>query len=173
MAELEHAMGDEGDRVGMRMTRGCRSFGAWRGSGLAGYGWVSTSPEWIGELALEISPAQGHAYLWNCATVAEYRRKGVFGQLLRSVKMQLETEGFTRLWIGSMEGPGEQAVPAAGFVPVLRFESTARLGARWLRILPAYRADPTLVAAARQSLGSRGFPLGSGFYLGRGEKRVH
>jgi GNAT superfamily N-acetyltransferase len=171
--DLEHAMGDDGDRVGLRLTRGSRCFGAWRGSALAGYGWVSTDPEWIGELSLEMKPAQGEAYLWNCATVAEYRRLGVFGQLLRSMKAHLETEGFTRIWIGSMQGPGETAVPAAGFVPVLRFDSTARWGARWLRILPAYRADPTLVAAARQSLGSRGVPLGSGFYLGRGEKRVH
>jgi hypothetical protein len=171
--DLEHAMGEDGDRVAIRMTRGSRCFGAWRGSVLAGYGWVSTSPEWIGELALEMAPGQGEAYVWNCATVAEYRRRGVFGQLVRSMKSQLETEGFTRTWIGSMEGPGEHAVLAAGFVPVIRFDSSARWGLRWLRIRPAYRADAGLLSAARKSLSRHGVPLGSGFYLGRGERRVH
>jgi GNAT superfamily N-acetyltransferase len=166
-------MGVEGDRVAPRMQRGCRCFGAWMGTDLVGYGWVSTAAEWIGETQVEVRPARGEAYIWNCVTLPEHRRKGVFGALLRAIKAQLKGDGRGRVWIGSLSDPAESAFPKAGFVPVLRMDFTALAGLRWVRILPAYKVDPLLAAAASQVIGGRGIPFGSGFYLRPAESRRH
>jgi GNAT superfamily N-acetyltransferase len=166
-------MGPEGDRVAARLQRGCRCFAAGIGSEVAGYGWVSTAPEWIGELQLEITPPRGEAYIWNCVTLPAHRQKGVFGALLKAIKAQLKSDGLNRVWIGSAEDPAEKAVLAAGFAPVLWIGATSRWGFRWLRIRPAYKADPHLAGAASTALRSRGVPFGSGFYLRRAESRRH
>lgn len=143
------------------------------GSELVGYGWVSTAAEWIGEAHLEIRPARGEAYIWNCVTLPAHRLKGVFRALLRGIKAQLKGEGLSMVWIGSVEDPAEKAFPSAGFVPVLRLDVQSRLGFRWLRIRPAYKTDPHLAAAASLALGSRGIPFGSSFYLRLSETRRH
>jgi GNAT superfamily N-acetyltransferase len=166
-------MGDEGDRVAKRMRNGSRCFAAWIGAEIVGYGWVSTAAEWIGEPQLEIRPARGEAYIWNCVTLPAHRRKGVFGALLRAIKAQLKSDGLSRAWIGSLDDPAENAIPAAGFVPVVRLDVTPRWGFRWLRVRPAYKADPQLAPAASMALGRRGVPLGSGFYLRWAERRRH
>jgi GNAT superfamily N-acetyltransferase len=166
-------MGGDGDRLASRMQRGCRCFGASIGTELVGFGWVSTAAEWIGELHLEITPARGEAYIWNCVTVPGHRRKGVFGALLRAIKAQLKSDGLGRVWIGSISDPAESAFPKAGFDPVLRFEVTNLGGMRWLRVLPAYKVDPLLSAAGSKVIGRRGVPFGSGFYLSAGESRRH
>jgi GNAT superfamily N-acetyltransferase len=155
------------------MQRGCRCFGAWIGPELVGFGWVSTAAEWIGELRLDIRPARGEAYIWNCVTLPGHRRKGVFGALLRAIKAQLKSDGLGRVWIGSIADPAESAFPKAGFEPVLRFEVTSLGGLRWLRVLPAYKVDALLSAAASKVIGSRGVPFGSGFYLSTAQRRRH
>jgi GNAT superfamily N-acetyltransferase len=166
-------MGAEGDRVAMRMQRGCRCFAAAIGGELVGYGWVSTGAEWMGEPQLQIRPSRGEAYIWNCLTVPAHRQKGVFGALLRAIKAQLKGDGFNRVWIGSVQHPAENGIYGAKFVPVLRLDTTSRWGFRWLRILPTYKADPQLTAAASTALGSRGAPLGAGFYLSRAKTKRH
>ena len=166
-------MGAEGDRVAPRIQRGSRCFGAWIGSELVGYGWVSTAAEWIGELHVEIRPARGEAYIWNCVTLPAYRRTGVFGALLGAIKAQLKGEGLTRVWIGSLADPAENAFPNAGFTPVLRLDANSRWGFRWLRIRPSYKADPQLAAAALLAMRSRGVPFGSGFFMRPAETRRH
>jgi hypothetical protein len=166
-------MGAEGDRVAARLQRGCRCFGAWVGPDLVGYGWVSTAAEWIGELHLDIRPARGEAYIWNCVTLQGHRRKGVFSAVLRAIKAQLKTDGLGRVWIGSLSDPAEGAFPKGGFTPVLRMSATSVAGLRWLRVLPAYKVDPLLAAAGSQVIGSRGIPFGSGFYLRQADHRKH
>lgn len=166
-------MGAEGDRVAKRMQRGCRCFAAEIGAEIVGYGWVSMATEWIGETQLEIRPARGEAYVWNCVTLPAHRRKGVFGAVLRAIKAELKGDGLSRVWIGSVEDPAQAAIHGAGFVPVMRLDATSRWGFRWLRVRPAYKADPQLVPAASLALGSRGVPLGSGFYLRWAEIRRH
>jgi GNAT superfamily N-acetyltransferase len=166
-------MGAEGNRVASRMQRGCRCFGAWIGTDLVGFGWVSTAAEWIGELHLEIRPARGEAYIWNCVTLPGHRRKGVFSAVLRAITAQLKVDGLGRAWIGSLSDPAESAFPKAGFVPVLRFDVTSPAGLRWLRILPAYKVDPLLSAAGSNVIGSRGIPFGAGFYLSTSESKRH
>jgi GNAT superfamily N-acetyltransferase len=141
-------MGAEGDLVATRMARGCRCFGAWLGDELAGYGWLSTRREWIGELELPITPRDGEGYIWNCFTLAHLRRRGVLRALLAGIRERAHDEGLSRLWIGSVAIPAEKAFGPSGFTPALVFASELIAGYRWIQVQPAAGTDPALVAAA-------------------------
>ncbi len=146
-------MADEGDLVATRIARGCRCFGAWLDDELAGYGWLSTGPEWIGELELVITPGEGEAYIWNCFTLPQLRRRGVLRALLAGIRMSAHDEGFRRLWIGSVAIPAESAFGPSGFTPALVFASELIAGYRWLEVRPAAGTDPALVESAHRAVG--------------------
>ncbi len=152
---IAEAMGADGELVRKRLARGCRCFGAWIGDDLAGYGWLSTGPEWIGELELEIAPDPGDGYVWNCATVPAHRRRGVFRSMLAGITSQAREDGLRRLWIGSVAIPAERAVGPSGFTPALVFSTTATAGLRLMRIAPAPGADAALAADALRVLAAR------------------
>jgi GNAT superfamily N-acetyltransferase len=140
---------------------------------IAGYGWLSIQPEWVGELQLEIRPGPGEAYVWNCATLPEHRRQGVFRALLAGISNHAAAGGLRRLWIGSVAIPAEKAVSPSGFRPALRFW-TWRLGpAHVLAAMPAHSGDLQLISAAREVLGSGDAPLAMGMSIRRREGRVH
>ena len=166
-------MGDEGDLVAPRLTRGCRCFAASQGDTLIGYGWLSTTAEWIGELEVEITPAAGDAYVWNCVTLPPHRRQGLFRALLSRVVAIGRKEGLNRLWIGSVEDPAEKAVVDAGFVRVLNFDVTSSGGMRNLEVSAVATAAPDLVLAARTALSRYGAPLPFGVTRDRSQKRRH
>jgi GNAT superfamily N-acetyltransferase len=149
-------MGAESGLVPGRLARGSRCFGAWLGHELVGYGWLSTESEWIGEIELELGLAPDEAYIWNCVTLAPHRRKGVFRSVVSSLVGQARTEGLARLWIASIVGVGGKTIQQAGFQPVLRFDTTKRLGLQWLRARPAEGVDPNLLASAREALSMKG-----------------
>ena len=167
------AMGEEGDLVSERLARGCRCFGAWLGPEVVAYGWLSTMAEWIGELGLEIKPASGEAYVWNCMTLAAHRRKGIFRTLLFCITAQARKEGLARLWIGSVGKTGEKAIAEAGFNPVMRLELLRLPWLHWLRVRAADRADMGLVGSARYALAVGGRPIGSRFLPGHSRSRRH
>ena len=145
-------MGVEGDLVAERMARGCRPFAAWVESRIAGYGWLSTGREWIGELQLEIAPRAGEGYVWNCVTLPEHRRQGIFHSLLTGIPAATRRERMNRLWIGSVAIPAENAVRAAGFAPALRFTSTTHSDLIWLSVKPPVGGDPALIRDAFEVL---------------------
>jgi GNAT superfamily N-acetyltransferase len=170
---LEAAMGRESSLVRPRLARGCRCFAAMVGGSIAGYGWLSTESEWIGELQLEIQPGPDEGYVWNCATVLEQRRKGVFRALLTGISNLARAQGLRRLWIGSVAIPAEKAVGPSGFRPALHF-STWRLGRTHVLIARAAPdADSELILEARKVLGSQDVPFRTGVSIRRGEARVH
>ena len=146
-------MGPEADLVPARLGRGCRCFGVWLDRELAGYGWLSSKPEWIGELELTITPLAGEAYIWNCVTLAHLRRRGVLRGLLAGIRSHVHNEGLNRLWIGSVAIPAEKAFGPSGFTPTLVFASELIAGYRWLQVRPAAGADPALVDAAHHAVG--------------------
>ena len=148
------AMADEGDLVDMRLARGCRCFGVWMEGELAGYGWLSTRPEWIGEIEVEIAPGAGEGYIWNCVTLPPQRRRGVLRALLAGIRTRAHDEGLKRLWIGSVAIPAEKAFGPSGFTPTLTFASEVIAGYRWLQVRPFAGADPALVEAAHRVVGA-------------------
>jgi GNAT superfamily N-acetyltransferase len=165
---VAEAMGDEGDLVEVRLSRGCRSFGAWLDGELAGYGWLSTRPEWIGELELTITPGAGEGYIWNCFTLEQFRRRGVMRALLAGIRERTHVESFSRLWIGSVAIPAERAFGPSGFTPALVFASELIVGYRWLQVAQPAMADAALAEAAHQVLG-----VPSGRFLRWSHQRRH
>jgi GNAT superfamily N-acetyltransferase len=153
-AAVVAAMGEEGDLVSPRLARGCRCFAVRVQDQLAGYGWLSSGPEWIGELGLEIQPAATEAYIWNCVTVPVHRRRGLFRSLLSALISQARREGLSRLWIGTLDSVGVGAVAAAGFRPVLNVRVLDLPALRWLSLTGAEGADAVSVDEALDSLGA-------------------
>ena len=157
---IEAAMGPERDLVRPRFARGVQCFGVRIGGGLAGYGWLSAGPEWIGEVQLEIRPRPGEAYVWNCVTLAEHRRKGIFRSLLLGISRHARLQGLNRLWIGSLAIPAEKAIVPMGFLPALHFDYAAIAGAHLMRVRAsgnrALAADASSALAVRPGLLVRG-----------------
>lgn len=114
-------MGQEAELVEPRFARGCRCFAVMLDGAIAGYGWLSTGPEWIGELQLEIKPRKAEAYIWNCVTTPKHRRKGVFKSLVAGISAAARATGVKRVWIGSVAIPAEKAIEPLGFEPSARF----------------------------------------------------
>ena len=162
---IESAMAEEAFLVRPRFERGCRCFAVVIDGWIAGYGWLSTRPEWIGELQLEISPGPDEAYIWNCVTVAEHRRKGIFRALLVGISALCRQEGLKRLWIGSVAIPAEKAVGPAGFRPALRFASATLAG---LQVMLVGEVDRSLAAAGLRIMNTR-----SGIHVRRSIARLH
>ncbi len=161
-------MGAERELIALRQAQGCRCFGAWIEDSLVGYGWLSTKPEWISEVQLEIRPRAREGYLWNCVTVPEHRRKGAFRGILMGVLKLAREEGMTRLWMGTVAIPAEKAVGPAGFKPAIQSDSFSLGGFHFISAKPAPDASPSLISDASEVLGSR-----PGWYVRRTQHRRH
>jgi hypothetical protein len=161
-------MGAEGDLVAGRYARGCRCFAATIEGEIGGYGWLSTTPEWVGELQLEIKPRRNEGYIWNCVTLSEHRRKGLFRSLLTGMSSAARMEGLQRLWIGSVAIPAEKAVGPSGFKPALTFDSFRLAGLHCMSVTTAPDASPLLIREACDVLATQ-----PGWHLRRSHHRVH
>jgi hypothetical protein len=164
---IAQAMGQDGDLVAARFARGCRCFAVWIDGDVGGYGWLSMSPEWVGELQLEISPRPNEGYIWNCVTVSEQRRKGIFRSLLIGISSVARQDGLRRLWIGSLAIPAEKAVGPSGFEPALHFQTVNLAGLHLMRVTPS-AAPTSLIDDACQALDTR-----PGWYVRRRQHRRH
>jgi hypothetical protein len=116
-------MGREGKLVQERFARGCRCFAVVLDGAIAGYGWLSTGPEWIGEVQSEIRPRKAESYIWNCVTLAGHRRKGIFKSLVAGISEATRQTGVGRVWIGSVAIPAEKALRPLGFQPAAHFRT--------------------------------------------------
>lgn len=161
------AMGPEGDLVARRMARGCRCFAVWIDDALAGYGWLSTDPEWIGEIQLEIKPRAREGYIWNCVTISEHRRRGVFRSLVAGISAAARRSGLRRVWIGSVEIPAEKALAPLGFKPALYFYTQIVAGLHTMRVA---RGPNRVLAMEAGSALAVGAP---GLLLRRAQRRRH
>jgi len=161
-------MGAERELIALRRTRGCRCFGAWIDGVLVGYGWLSTQPEWIGEEQVVIRPRPGEGYIWNCMTVPEHRRKGVFRAILAGITNVARSEGMNRLWLGTIAIPAEKAVGPSGFRPAIHTAGLRFAGFQVTRAWAAPGASPSLIRDASDVLSSR-----PGWHLLRTQHRRH
>jgi GNAT superfamily N-acetyltransferase len=146
-------MGPEGDLVAARLARGCLCFGVWIEGSVAGYGWLSTGAEWIGELQLEIRPREHEAYIWNCVTVPEHRRRGVFRSLVMGTTAAAQRLGARRVWIGSVDLPAEKALAPIGFRPALHFNVASIAGLHFMQVRRS--SDAALAAHGSAVVGVR------------------
>jgi len=146
-------MGPDGDLAAERLRRGCTCFAISTEGELAGYGWLSTGPEWIGEIQLEIKPREREGYIWNCVTVPEHRQKGVFRSLVTGISLAARRLGMRRIWIGSVAIPAEKALAPIGFEPALWFDSVTIAGLHLMRV--SRGPHRSLAADAGSAIGVR------------------
>ena len=90
---LVTAMGISDGAVVDRLADGSRCFVARVADGIAAYGWVSELVESIGELERPFHMREGEAYIWDCATLPEFRRQGLYTSLLHIIATTLQREG--------------------------------------------------------------------------------
>jgi ribosomal protein S18 acetylase RimI-like enzyme len=121
--EIAGAMGKGcTDQPNQRFAEGRRCFGFWREGEIASYCWVSHGIEWIGEMQVHFKMREGEAYIWDCATLPVFRRKGLYAALLYRMVLNLFEEGIHRIWIGSnLENiPSIKGFQQAGFHPIMQ-----------------------------------------------------
>ena len=154
----------EPDEIRRRFEAGSRCFvalvageiGSEIGSEIAGYGWVSRGVERIGELERWFRMQPDEAYIWDCATLPPYRRRGVYAALLGHMASLMREDGVRRVWIGAARDnhPSLRGFARAGFQPVASVAYTRALWLRYFWLTPEPDAPPGLVAAARWALAS-------------------
>jgi hypothetical protein len=121
---------------------------------LATYGWVTFDKELIGELRLHIQLSPGEAYIWDCATLPEYRGLRLYPSLLWYIIGELRSQGLGRIWIGADADnlPSQVGMRLCGFHPIADFVQDYALGLHsyWIRGHPG--ASEQLVENARRAL---------------------
>jgi ribosomal protein S18 acetylase RimI-like enzyme len=168
ISELAVAMGSDASEILKRFEAGRRCYAVQvddnpiravretprneRGKFVA-YGWVSFNEELIGELNLRLQLLSGEAYIWDCATLPEFRQKHLYSALLAYMVGELRTEKFRRVWIGAdLENTvSQRGIARAGFIHVADLIVARVLALRqvWVQGLPDIPED--LVAEARRA----------------------
>jgi len=102
IAPLSAAMGITNSKeVSNRLESGRRCFAAWFRDQIVTYCWVSRIAECVGEIEHAIHFKPDEAYIWDCATLPEYRHRGIYSGLLAFMASTLANDGISRVWIGS------------------------------------------------------------------------
>jgi ribosomal protein S18 acetylase RimI-like enzyme len=119
-ALAQAAGGAAASQVAPRLAAGRRCCAAWVSGQPAAWGWVSYETEHVGELGLQLHLRAGEAYIWDCATVPEYRRRGLYAALLAHMARALLAEGVQTIWIGAdyNNAPSQAGIGSAGFSAV-------------------------------------------------------
>jgi GNAT superfamily N-acetyltransferase len=142
MAKLDVA------EVQRRLQAGHRPYLAWLGDSAVAYGWVATRSAHIGELDLTIALPAEDRYLWDFATLPEWRGRGIYPRLLQAIVRQ-EAAQASRLWI--IAAPENRASSAgiakAGFTSVAQL-SFQRSGQPGLLAMAGRLANERIAAAA-------------------------
>lgn len=144
--------GDASEELLKRFETGRRCHTAWVEDRVVAYGWVSLNEEHIGELDLRIKLSPGEVYIWDCATVPEFRRNHLYSGLLSYIIGELRNEGFCRAWIGADidNMPSQQGIANAGFHHVADLVLARVLAIRqvWAQGLPG--VPESVIAEARR-----------------------
>ena len=90
------------------------------GESIVTYGWVALTAEPLGNTGCSFDPPPGDAYLYDFATVPEYRGQGFYPALLRYILGELARRGIRRAWISTAPGNHASAhsIERAGFSKV-------------------------------------------------------
>ncbi len=125
---------------------------------LATYGWVTFDKEMIGELGLNIQLLPGEAYIWNCATLQDYRGLRLYPALLWYIVGELRSQGVRRIWIGADADnlPSQVGMRLCGFQPIADFVLDYALALHSFWIRGHLGAPEPLVEDARRA--TRGAP---------------
>lgn len=81
-----------------RLDEGHRPYIACLDNEPVAYGWVATQRAHVGEIDLIITLPQGDRYLWDFATLAAWRGRGIYPRLLQTI-LRAEQQEAARFWI--------------------------------------------------------------------------
>lgn len=136
-----------------RFKAGRHCYSAWVEGQPAAVGWVSFEDEQIGELNLRIKLLPGEVYVWDCATVPRFRRKGLYSALLSYILGELRSQQIRRAWIGAdLDNlPSQKGIARAGFhhVADLVIERVLAIRQVWVAGLPD--VPESIVTEARRA----------------------
>ncbi len=157
--ELAAAMGaGSSNEILQRFKSGRRVYAARVGDTIAAYGWVSFEQEYVGELNLRLRILPGEAYIWDCATLPDFRNLHLYSALLAYILDQLRLEGLRRAWIGTdLDNVASQhGIARAGFHCVAELLVARVLALRqvWVQGLPGV-PEPLVAEARRTFLNDR------------------
>jgi len=152
--ELAVAVGnDSSAEILQRFESGRRCYAAQVDNQFVAYGWVSFKEEFVGELNLRIRLLSGEAYIWDCATLPDFRQKHLYSALLAYIVGELRAEKFRRIWIGAdlANSISQRGITRAGFIHVADLLVARVLALRqvWVQGLP--EIPENLVAEARRA----------------------
>ena len=112
-----------------RFDAGHRAYVAWHEGQPAAWGWVATREAEIGELGSAFTIPRGERYLWNFATLAAHRGRGIYPRLLDAI-VRAESREAERFWIAyAPENHASGAgIRKAGFVTLaeLSFDASGQ-----------------------------------------------
>jgi GNAT superfamily N-acetyltransferase len=136
-----------------RFENGRRCYVAQVEDQIAAYGWVSLDDEYIGELNLRIKLLPGEVYIWDCATIAVFRRRHLYSALLGHILEELRAEGLCRAWIGAdfENRPSQQGMARAGFHHVADLVVDRDLAMRHVWVQGLSGVPEPIVAEARRA----------------------
>ena len=152
---LAQAMGlDSPEEVFRRFDAGKHCYTGNVDGVLATYGWVTFDEELIGELRLHIRLLPGEAYIWDCATLPEYRGLRFYPSLLWYIIGELRAQGLRRIWIGADADnlPSQVGMKLCGFHPIADFVLDYALALHSFWIRKHSGAPEQLVEDARHAL---------------------
>jgi GNAT superfamily N-acetyltransferase len=106
------------------------------------YGWSAVSRASIGELGLEFAIPTGNCYLWDFATLPEWRGIGLYPLLLHAI-LRRESSHAERFWIGHVGGNNAsmRGIVKAGFSAVGATERRDGQALTFAATGPAIRAQ--------------------------------
>ena len=144
---------DNSAEILKRFENGRRCYAAWVEGKLAAFGWVSLDEEFIGELSLRIKLVQGEAYIWDCATLPEFRNQRLYSALLVHIIGELRSEGLCRAWIGAdLDNEASQrGISNAGFHHVADLVVSRVLAMRLVYVQGQPGIPEHIIAEARRA----------------------
>ena len=118
------------------------------GTVMVTYGWVALTAEPMGNTGCSFDPPPGDAYLYDFATVPDYRGQGFYPALLRYILDDLTGRGIQRAWIGTAPGntPSVKSIRRAGFSKIadVRYIPAQAGKPAYFEMLEDDRLDPGL-----------------------------
>src|SRR5437588_13033875 len=108
------------DIVETRLHDGRRPYVVETDGTIVSYGWVAFSAEPVGDLGISFQLDPDEVYIYDCATRPEYRGRGYYTAMLRTMAARLNREGRRRAWIGTAPGNfvSQRCIARAGFQKV-------------------------------------------------------
>jgi hypothetical protein len=158
-SDLARAMSHDTPReILRRFEYGRRCYAAQVEDQIVSYGWVSLDDEFVGELNLRLRLLEGEAYIWDCATLPEFRQRHLYSALLAHILRELQAEGLRRVWIGAdlENNISQRGIARAGFhhIADLVVERVLALRLVWVQGRPDM-PEPLVAEARRVFLNDR------------------